>query len=285
MLTCKISAKDSVFLNRENTGLGNVLFQLSSTIGFAIKYHREYSFPDIDILIENLKNLQLPEYSHTIFRNIPTKPVTYECVIYTDKDDGFDETMDLKVFNEKQNLCIGYYLQSHMYFDHCRSKILDIFSIDSNSEIYIKNKYPKLFSNTYTQVSIHIRQNYGGGLVYTIDDYTKMIDYIKKKIDNPLFFICSDNIEWCQNNIPCDLNVIFVSDNPDYIDLWVMSLCKHNIICHSTLGWWGAYLNKNKNKIVVYSEKALKREVFVFHESKVFSYRSDEHYFPNWISM
>ena len=39
--------------------------------------------------------------------------------------------------------------------------------------------------------------------------------------------------------------------------MWIMSLCEHNIICHSTLGWWSAYLNKNENKYVFYPKESL----------------------------
>lgn len=67
------------------------------------------------------------------------------------------------------------------------------------------------------------------------------------------FFIFSDDIEWAKEHFPKNHPVTFVSapEIPDYEELTLMSLCKHQIIANSTFSWWAAWLNQNPQKIVI----------------------------------
>ena len=84
--------------------------------------------------------------------------------------------------------------------------------------------------------------------------YQPAIEYISKNVKNPHFFFFSDDIEWVKKNIKTAFPSVYLSYSP-HEDLFIMSLCKHNIIANSSFSWWGAWLNENPNKIVVAPKK------------------------------
>ena len=71
---------------------------------------------------------------------------------------------------------------------------------------------------------------------------------LKKEFSNIKFVILTDDLEWCREHFEGD-EFIF-SENNHFTDMAIMSLCDHNIIANSSFSWWGAWLNKNENKIV-----------------------------------
>ena len=66
--------------------------------------------------------------------------------------------------------------------------------------------------------------------------------------------INNDNLEdimWCKNNINHD-QFIFSENTNTINDFALMTLCDHLILnSTSTLGWWAAYLNNNKQKHIL----------------------------------
>ncbi len=77
---------------------------------------------------------------------------------------------------------------------------------------------------------------------------------IQTRVTDPVFFVFSDDPVWCRENLRLPATTKFVDWNTadqDVEDLRLMSLCRHNIIANSSFSWWGAWLNRNSDKIVI----------------------------------
>jgi hypothetical protein len=85
------------------------------------------------------------------------------------------------------------------------------------------------------------------------------VNYMTSKIEKPHFFVFSDEIAWCQENIKIDFPITFVTHDyagkkfKDYLAL--MTHCKHFIIPNSTFAWWAAWLAQNPEKIIISPKK------------------------------
>lgn len=120
-----------------------------------------------------------------------------------------------------------------------------------------KNKeYLKRISDS-NSVSIHVRRGdfvkYGYALA-TEDYYLKAIQIIKEKINDPVFYIFSNDHDYCRHLFEGKIKHEIVEGNNgrnSFRDMQLMSACKHNIIANSTFSFWGAFLNKNPEKIVI----------------------------------
>ncbi|MHB9292214.1 galactoside 2-L-fucosyltransferase [Hollandina sp. SP2] len=151
---------------------------------------------------------------------------------------------------------VGRY-QEYYYLENIREELLRDFSFSQSLPVSV-NQY-KLQITLNNSVSIHARRgDYSGKKefdVCTIAYYKNAVEYIQKMEKNLVYYIFSDDLEWARNNFTF-LDNYYVIDNSqytnsDYYDLYLMSICKHNIIPNSTFSWWAAYLNKNSNKIIV----------------------------------
>jgi hypothetical protein len=90
--------------------------------------------------------------------------------------------------------------------------------------------------------------------------FRSAIQTILSKIENPIFFIFSDDIEWSRKwwkaEFDSQYSVHFEKGKDNLADkLYMMSSCKHFIISNSTFSWWAQWLSINQNKLVISPDK------------------------------
>ena len=100
------------------------------------------------------------------------------------------------------------------------------------------------------------------GNICTLEYYNKAIRHILDSVESPIFYIFSDDIPWVEENLELP-NAHFIDWNggtKSWEDMYLMSLCKHNIIANSTFSWWGAWLNSYPDKKVIHPPKYVNAE-------------------------
>jgi len=98
-----------------------------------------------------------------------------------------------------------------------------------------------------------------------MDYYRTAINRIEQSVENPKYFVFSDDVDWVRKKWPYSLVpeprfASNYSEVKDYHDMQVMAKCKHNITANSSFSWWGAWLNRNPNKIVISPDQWFKNK-------------------------
>ncbi|MDB5228753.1 MAG: hypothetical protein JWN78_2946, partial [Bacteroidota bacterium] len=265
-----------------NGGLGNQLFQYAAGRALAVKNNTKLFFDVIPLYSKlQLKNIATyRKYELGIFsidaqkNDIPFKGKLFYPLAkmlyfvdkyvnklhhhyFEEKDFSFDEA----VLEQPDNTYLDGHFQSEKYFKHIENIIRE--ELIFKNRLSEKNSIFKSKIENSNAVSIHIRrgdyvllqknvQKHG---VASTEYYNNAIAHIAGKIALPYFFIFTDDITWVKENFKTNYPFEIVDSNQSpgsgYIDMQLMSLCKHNIICNSTFSWWSAWLNKHPEKIVI----------------------------------
>jgi len=165
---------------------------------------------------------------------------------------------DNKYLSIKDNSYIQGFWQDTRYFNEIEQILKKEFTPKKRFD-EVNQKILKQIQESES-VSIHVRRgdlitNNTNSQFVGLHYYINSINKFKKLLRNPFFFVFSDDITWCKANLALLIDKIkFIDHNNEsnsYIDLILMSNCKHNIVANSTFSLWGAWLNKKKNKIVI----------------------------------
>lgn len=153
------------------------------------------------------------------------------------------------------------------YFNNIRDKLLREFTpkeapLAKNSQLYKLIEESNSVCVTIRRGDfVNIDKNKKLHYVCTEDYFYSAMNKIAERIENPSFFIFSDDIEWVRNNMNFKFNTYYEEGNdPIWEKLRMMYSCKHFIISNSTFSWWAQYLGRYEGKIVISPSKWFNNE-------------------------
>jgi hypothetical protein len=289
------------------SGLGNQLFQYAvgrqlsvlkgvelklSVVTFKMQNLRNYKLDHYNITAEIATDSEIERFLHKYYTNSLSAKVSRNLEhflprnkrsLYKQSDPWIYEP---EVFDAASNIYIEGYWQNYKYMANLNPLIFEELTVKETYTDYIQKIIEEVQANN-SSVSLHIRR--GDYLtdkeasqlmgVLPLAYYYNAVDYIKTNIQDPVIYVFSDDLQWASDNLKTNLPIKFIdieNGKKDYIELDIMSKCHHHIIANSSFSWWGAFLNRNPDKIVI----APKNWVTVPEINK-----NVEIQFPNWIKL
>jgi len=262
-----LSANERILSTHIVGGLGNQLFMVAAAIAVSSDYGYQLTLPKItkaDSFFE-----PRPVYWDTVFHKFPTHPPNLNLNLITHEDPSC--LYYTKIIPVHDRIILAGYFPSAKYFDHHRDKILELFQLPDALQAVVEQKYQEIIhAENEDTVSIHVRLDdtfkfhpINGVIDFWREPYNSYYDQAIALFPGDVTFVVfSDNCSWTREFMKEKLKgrrAVYVC-NQDYIDLFLMARCKHNILVNSTYSWWGSYLNRNPDKIVVSPKYWQKRE-------------------------
>jgi hypothetical protein len=248
-------------------GLGNQLFQIFTTISYAIKTNNEYHFLKLKTLGGGESTTLRYTYWDTLLKKL--QPILVEQLPEMMMiRETFFEFQELPVtLMKNRNIYIHGYFQSYKYIQQHFDLICKILEIKKQQRKVLE-KCELTKEKLMNTISMHFRLGDYKKITHfhpimNSDYYINSLHTIQKNYPDKTFsvyYFCEDEdleivketIQHCEQTFP---NIQF-ERAPQMLEDWeqmlFMSQCSHNIIANSSFSWWGAYFNSSTEKMVCY---------------------------------
>jgi hypothetical protein len=240
-----VQTHSSPFVTAELMGqLGNQMFIIAATVSLALDHEATPIFPD---LVHN-QQYNIPLNHRRLFHSLPTQLPKSVSLTYREPHFAY------KSIPYQPNMKLLGYFQSEKYFSKHKQEILDLFAAPPDVMDHLVLHYGDILEHPQA-VSVHVRFYYKEdptGKAHPTcsrEYFEKAMEYFP---EDALFVVFSNQIDECKSLLSgMSRNLRFIEGEDHFSDLYLMSLCKHNIIANSSFSWWGAYLNPNPDKQVI----------------------------------
>lgn len=268
---------------RLNGGLGNQLFQYAAGYALASKNKKPLmldltSFTSHNVnLKQSYRNLDILDFGIEFSQALSSEALMRyrEPFGIASKVNNFLQKRVLKkyyvdwhpqVLKKKGNVYLDGYYQSELYFHDVRDGISRQYKLGNFFQEEIKSIVERIHA-CVNPISLHIRRgdyitNPRANKIHNVctkNYFYGGLDFLHSRLNNPTVFVFSDDIDWVKAEMNLPKSTVYVSELQQNSgerlrssqEIYLMSLCQHNIISNSSFSWWGAYLNKFKDKIVI----------------------------------
>lgn len=272
-------------------GLGNQLFQIFTCISYAIDnniqfkitlYNQDSKDPRSPPSVNAPNGHPRPTYWNNFLASLKKNTIDNQELYNIVGSNIYHEPgFEYNPLPKLRNCLLRGYWQSDLYFRNNYNKILKMIEFDKfKNTIY--EKYKNVLKNNTISIQYRIgdaKRKDGSVLEYHpitayeypefyIDSLNYIIDNTKESNYTILIFCEEEDFDYVKtetkklNNIFPNCRFIRLAST-DWEEIILMSLCDNNIINNSTFGWWGAYFNFNKDKIVCYPEAWFGKKFFM----------------------
>lgn len=251
-----------------NGRLGNQMFQYAALRGIAAKHNYQWCIPPLDhntlpmaeyVLFDGFKMSTVGEH------NFGFVPNTFSTI--NEHNFDFDEE---SFENFPDNVNVDGYRQSPKYFNHIEDVIRKDFTF-KDEILEPCQEFIKEYGDNIIFLHVRRSDSTGRSEYFPIADaryFEEMLEYFPK--DTPVL-ILTDKMDWVKSQKLFEQDRFLLQEHREYsdnlvwngrgkmeytlspwIDLCLMSLCNGGIVPNSTFSWWGAWLQKSKDKKIVY---------------------------------
>ena len=167
-----------------------------------------------------------------------------------------------QIENIAQNKYFDGYWQSWRYVEPCIDDLIKDFQPNYNIHDTTTQMIEKVSKENSVFVGVRKgdydaeKTHYGS---FGQEYYNQALSIIESQIENPTYYIFSNDISWTKHNLDFGSRSIIYREDVDIVndfeELLIMASCKHSIIVNSTYHWWGARMKYSPEKIVVAPQK------------------------------
>lgn len=176
----------------------------------------------------------------------------------------YQVSQDVLSGNVPPNVILDGYWQSSKYFQDCDDLIRNQFSLVKKIPSHKRDELSSIDINNSVCVGIRRYKEEGNKSSHHLlspDYYKAAFELILKILKQPTFVVvCStEDRNWAIENISFPGKTLWPTHQPSnedaFMNLWLMSQFAFFVLANSTYHWWGAWLSKSPEKVVITSAK------------------------------